>query len=80
MAARKPSPPGKVPSEARRMRAGEQLRTTLHLDECSIPSSVCSASRRSHHPPTEGFLADEGIGPYDLLPAFQRKILAQGKI
>ena len=31
-------------------------------------------------PPREGFLADEGIGPYDLLPAFQRKILAQGKI
>ena len=30
--------------------------------------------------PREGFLADEGIGPYDLLPAFQRKILAQGKI
>ena len=62
------------------MRVGEQLRTTLHLDECSIPSSVCSASRRNHIPPREGFLADEGIGPYDLLPAFQRKILAQGKI
>ena len=55
-------------------------RHTMQLVECSIPSSVCSASRRSHLPPREGFLADEGIGPYDLLPAFQRKILAQGKI
>ena len=59
----KPSPPGKVSSAARRMRVEEQKRTATRLDECFIPSSVCSALRRSHLPPREGIRCGGDFSP-----------------
>ena len=59
----KPSPPGKVSRAARRMRVEEQKRTATRLDECFIPSSVCSALRRSHLPPREGIRCGGDFSP-----------------